>query len=74
MNINHTPLADSLDLVEFKYLHDSNHGKYRGIQSTSIIQQTDSRFTYISGMSDLDFPAQSSFFKGCIQVSHKEKN
>ena len=73
MNIAHTPLADMPSLVRFDYFHSDNDGRYRDIQSTLNIPTEDETFAVIEGMESAAFPAQSSFVRGCIRVSHQDK-
>ncbi|MFN7096234.1 MAG: hypothetical protein ACK4PR_01545 [Gammaproteobacteria bacterium] len=74
LNIEHTPLADIPQLVKFDYFHSDNDGKYRGIRSTQDIPLEDLLFANIKGMKNSAFPLQSTFVRGCIRMSHQEKN
>jgi len=74
MNIEHTPLADIPNLVGYDYYHSDNNNKYKIIQPTLNIPSDDITFAKISGIDESAFPEQSSFVRGCIRISHKEKD
>lgn len=72
MDLSNTVIAETVDRACFEYFH-SDTNFYHDIKSSDDIPAEDPTFKQATPPDTIsqDFPANSSFVRGCIRVSHK---
>lgn len=72
LNVSGTPLYDLPEKVQYDFFH-TDIENYTGIRLSKDISVEDATFTQVpAGMSN-NFPANSTFIRGCVRITAKTK-
>lgn len=69
-NLQHTPFYEMLNSINYEYMHDDIDAS--GFIKIDTAIKTDNFFSAFKAHQNIQFPFNSSFFRGCIKISYKQ--